>query len=172
MKTRDMAQYYVYQVTAVNPVNGKMGYSLHDLSNNPDIGLSKYYTCSNQENVLFYATDTKVYSTTLLVGGATNTNLRYTVSSGEKITGMKMYIKGGKMYLPSLSAPDDWSQRRTMASANRLLLLSMYNESTKEGKIIAIPLETLGVGGLSTNPLYIKTYGGFGRITAFNFQAP
>jgi hypothetical protein len=172
MKMRDLPQYYVYQVTVLNPVNGKMGYQVNDLSNNPDIGLSQYYTCSSQENVLFYATDTKVYATTLQVGGATIPNFRYTVPSGEKITGMRMHIKGGKMYLPSLTVPDDWSQRRSLASANRLLLLSTYNESTKEGKIIAIPLETLGVGGLVTNPLYIKTYTGFGKITAFNFQAP
>jgi hypothetical protein len=81
-----------------------------------------------------------------------------------------MHIRGGNMYLPSLTAPNDYAQKRSMASANRLLVLSTYNEGTKVGKIIAIPLETLGVGGLVTDPMYIKTYTGFGKITAFNFQ--
>ncbi|MBV4358914.1 PKD-like family lipoprotein [Pinibacter aurantiacus] len=172
MKTRDLDQYAVYQLSVLSPVNGKMGYAVNDISSNPEIGQSKFYTESTQENVLFYATDTKVYSTTLLTGGGTSPLLRYTVANGEKITGMKMHIKGGRMSLPSLTAPDDYTQRITATSANRLLLLSTYNESTKEGKIIAIPLQTLGVGGLVTDPAYIKTYGGFGKITAFNFQAP
>jgi len=170
MKDRDQSQYYAYQLKVVNPVNGKMGYSAHNISNNPDMLQAKYFSCSTGEEVLFYATDSKVYSSTLLVNGTTSPNLRYTVGNGEVITGMRMHIRGGNMYLPSLSAPDDYSLRRSMTSANRLLLLSTYNESTKEGKIIAIPLETLGVGGLVTNPQYIKTFGGFGKITAFNFQ--
>lgn len=169
MKTRNLPQYYAYQLI-VGPENGKMGYALHDLSSNPDIDQSKFYACSNGEEVLFYATDTKLYSTTLLVGGATTPLLRYTAESGEKITGMQMHIRGGKMFLPSLTAPTDYDQKRSMASANRLVVLSTYNESTKVGKIIAIPLETLGVGGLVTDPAYIKTYTGFGKITAFNFQ--
>ena len=174
MKTRDQAQYYAYQLivgaSAAPLENGKMGYSVHDLSSNPEIGQSNFYACSNAEEVLFYATDTKVYSTTLLVGGATTPLLRYTAASGEKITGMQMHIRGGNMFLPSLTAPTDYAQKRSMASGNRLVVISTYNETTKEGKIIAIPLETLGVGGLVTDPAYIKTYGGFGKITTFNFQ--
>ncbi|MEI7423775.1 MAG: PKD-like family lipoprotein [Prolixibacteraceae bacterium] len=170
MKTRDQSQYYVYQVIPTNPVNGKMGYSVHDISSTPEIALSKYYTCSTAENVLFYATDTKIYSLTLMVNGSSVSNVRYTVANGEKITGMKMHIRNGNMYLPSLTSPGDYSQRRTFASANRLVIISTYNETTKVGKIITIPLETLGVGGLVTDPAYIRTFTGFGKIVAFNFQ--
>ncbi|SMO33655.1 PKD-like family lipoprotein [Solitalea koreensis] len=166
MKSRDAAQYFVYQVLLA-PLNGKMGYSLHDITNNPEINNSKYYTCSQSENVLFYATDNKVYATTLLAGGGTDASLRYTVESGEKITGMRMHIMQGNINLPSLVNPLDFTQRQTMPAANRMLILSTYNEATKNGKIITIPLQTLGVGGLVTDPLYIKTYSGFGRITAF-----
>src|SRR5688572_11092663 len=127
-----------------------MGFAAHDLSANPDISQSKYYACSNGEEVLFYATDTKVYSTTLLVGGTTSANLRYTTETGEKITGMQMHIRGGKMYLPSLTAPTDYTQKRSLLSGNRLVVISTYNDATRVGKIIAIPLETLGVGGLVT----------------------
>ena len=170
MKTRDQAQYYVYQVIPTNPVNGKMGYSVHDISSNPEIAQSKFYTNSTAENVLFYATENKVYSTTLMVDGSTVSNLRYTVASGEKITGMKMHIRNGSMYLPSLTAPGDYTQKRTFASSNRLVIISTYNETTKAGKIITIPIETLGVGGLVTDPAYIRIFTGFGKITAFNFQ--
>jgi hypothetical protein len=166
MKSKEAAQYFVYQVILA-PLNGKMGYSLHDLSNNPEINNSKYYTCSQSENVLFYATDNKVYATTLLTDGSTDARLRYTVESGEKITGMQMHLMQGDMALPSLVNPADFSARRFLASANGLLILSTYNEATKNGKIITIPLETLGVGGLVTNPAYINTYSGFGKITAF-----
>lgn len=170
MKTRSLPQYYVYQLIVVNPVNGKMGYSVHDLSNNIDIAQSKYYTCSTAENVLFYATDTKIYSATLIVDGTNVTNLRYTVENGEKITGMKIHMRNGSMFLPSLTDPDDYTQKRSLSSSHRLVVISTYNESTKTGKIIAIPIETLGVGGLVTNPAYIRVFSGFGKITAFNFQ--
>ena len=170
MKNRNLPQYYVYQVISTNPVNGKMGYSVHDISSNPDITLSKFYTCSTAENVLFYATDSKIYSSTLLVDGTNVTNLRYTVASGEKITGMNIYIRNGNMYLPNLTTPGDYSQRSTLASAYRLVVISTYNDVTKVGKIITIPLQTVGVGGLVTDPAYIRTFTGFGKITFFNFQ--
>ncbi len=171
LKTRDQDQYFAYQIKLTEPLTGKMGIMVNDLSNNPEIAQSRFYTCSNAEQVLFYATDNHVYATTLELGSPSTTTLRYTTTNGEKITGMKMYTGGGSMYLPNPNAPDDWSQRMSFSSANRLLLLSTYNESTQEGKIITIPLEILGIGGLVTNPDYIKTYGGFGRITAFSLQA-
>jgi hypothetical protein len=171
MKDRTAPNYFVYQVTLA-PISGKMGYSLNDLSNNPEIGSSKFYTCSSLENVLFYATEDHVYSSSLLVNGGSVPALRYTVESGEKITGMQMHRMQGNMYLPSLTAPQDFSKKGSWPSANRMLILSTYNEGTKNGKIITIPLETLGVGGLITDPLYINTYSGFGRITAFCNQNP
>ena len=170
MKDRDQAKYYAYQLRATTPIDGKMGYSLHDLSGNPEIGQSKFYATSTGEEVLFYATDTKIYASILLVGGATNVNLRYTVPAEEKITGMQMHIRNGSTYIPSLIDPSDYSLKSSVLSANRLLLISTYNESTKEGKIVAIPLQTVGVGGLATDPAYFRTYGGFNKITAFNFQ--
>lgn len=169
MKDRTSAQYFAYQVISA-PVSGKMGYSLNNLSNNPEIAQSKYYTCSSSENVLFYATDNKVYATTLAVDGSSAAVLRYTANNGEKITGMQIHRMQGNMFLPSLIDPSDFTKKTSFASANRLLILSTYNETTKEGKIITIPIETLGVGGLVTNPAYINTYGGFGKIVAFNNQ--
>ncbi|NLR80432.1 PKD-like family lipoprotein [Chitinophaga eiseniae] len=171
MKTRDQDQFFVYQIKLTDPLNGKMGIMANDLSNSPEIAQAKFYTCSNAEQVLFYATENHVYATTLELGSPSTTMLRYTTGNGEKITGMKMYTGGGSMYLPNPNAPSDWSQRMVFSSANRLLLLSTYNDATKEGKIIAIPLEILGIGGLVTNPDYIRTYSGFGKITAFSLQS-
>lgn len=169
MKNRTAAQYHVYQIILA-PVSGKMGYAVNDLSNNPEIAQSKYYTCSSSENVLFYATDNRVYATSLAVNGTSDPVLRYTTNSGEKITGMQIHRMQGNMFLPNLADPMDFSKKTSFASANRLLILSTYNETSKEGKIITIPIETLGVGGLVTNPLYMNTYGGFNKITSFTNQ--
>lgn len=169
MKERSGPQYYAYQVILA-PVSGKMGYSKNDLSNNPEIAQSKYYTCSSSENVLFYATDNNVYATSLAVDGTSTAVLRYSAKNGEKITGMQIHRMQGSMFLPSLVDPFDFTKKTSFASANRMIILSTYNDATKEGKIITIPIETLGVGGLVTNPQYINTYGGFGKITAFNNQ--
>lgn len=171
MKDRDLEQYFVYQISDVARKSGKMGYSVHNISSNPDIQNSQFYTNSTSENVLFYATDTKIYSSTLMVDGTSRSNLRYTTASGEKITGMKIHIMNGFMYLPSSTAPEDYDSKRMFQSVNRLVIISTYNETTKEGKIVTIPIEVLGVGGLVSDPAYIRTFSGFGKITSFNFQA-
>ncbi|WEK20219.1 MAG: PKD-like family lipoprotein [Candidatus Pedobacter colombiensis] len=177
MKERDQDKYYAYQIKLTNPFTGAMGIAVNDLSQNPEISTAKYFTSSNMEQVLFYATEYKVYATITEIGVPSTTSLRYTVKPGEKITGMNIYYGAGvydpgagRMYLPSTSDPTNWAKRVTLNAAQRLVILSTYNESTKEGKIITIPIETLGVGGLVTNPDYIRTYDGFGRITAFGIQ--
>jgi len=172
MKERNQEKYYAFQIKLANPFTGAMGIAVNDLSQNPEINKAKYFTASNMEQVLFYATEDKVYATITEIGSPSTTNLRYTVKPGEKITGMSIYYdpSGGRMYLPGTSAPTDWSKRVTFNASQRLVMLSTYNESTKEGKIITIPIETLGVGALVTNPDYIRTYNGFGRITAFGIQ--
>ncbi|MGE7774831.1 PKD-like family lipoprotein [Chitinophaga sp. NPDC101104] len=171
LKDRTSEKYFACQVKLTEPMTGKMGVAMNDISNNPDISSARYFTCSTAEQVLFYATDNKVYATIMEIGSPAVTHLRYTVPAGERITGMKMHTGGGRMYLPDPNAPGDWQQRKTATSANRLLVLSTYNDATKEGKIVAIPLELLGVGGLVTDPAYFRIFGGFGKITAFSLQA-
>lgn len=173
MKERDQEKYYAYQIKRSNPVSGSMGIAVNDLSANPDISNAKFFSTSSSEQVLFYATEDKVYATIVELGVPSTTNLRYTANSGEKITGMKIiFTSNGKTYIPSTSDPLDWSKRTTIGAAQRLVVLSTYNASSKTGKIITIPIEILGVGGLVTNPDYIRTYEGFGRITAFDMQLP
>lgn len=173
MKERDQEKYYAYQIKPVNPATGSMAVAVNDLSANPDISNAKFFSTSSSEQVLFYATEDKVYATIVELGVPSTTNLRYTANSGEKITGMKIiFTSNGKTYIPSTSDPLDWSKRTTIGAAQRLVVLSTYNASSKTGKIITIPIEILGVGGLVTNPDYIRTYEGFGRITAFDMQLP
>lgn len=173
MKERTEDKYYAYQIKITDPTTGNMGIIQNNLSNLTDIKQAKYFTNSTSEQILFYGTDTKVYTSSLESGASQNASLRYTCQAGEKITGMKMYTgigSSGFINLPSTSDPTDWEKRVQMAAANRMLILSTYNESTKEGKIITIPIETLGTGGLVKDPKYITTYGGFGYITAFDAQ--
>lgn len=177
MKERDQAKYYAYQIKLTQPLTGAMGIAMNDLSQNPDIAKAKYFTSSTAEQVLFYASEDKVYSSILELGSAATTTLRYTAKPGEKITGMEVYFGAGtydpgagRVYLPSSTDPNDWSKRISVSAKQRMLILSTYNESSKEGKIITIPIEILGIGGLTSNPAYITSYGGFGRITAFGIQ--
>ncbi|MBL1407551.1 PKD-like family lipoprotein [Sphingobacterium faecale] len=170
MKERDQEKYYAYQIRFTAPLSGGMGVAVNDLSQNPDISNARFFTSSTSEQVLFYGTPDKVYTTIVEIGSPSTTTLRYQTNPGEKITGMKIFTGSGRMYLPSSSDPLDWTKRISTNASQRLLLLSIYNENTKEGKIITIPIESLGVGGLVTNPDYIREYRGFGRITSFGLQ--
>lgn len=43
-------------------------------------------------------------------------------------------------------------------------MITTYNESTKEGKVTAVPIKHVNVGELETNKKYHVVLNGFGRI--------
>ena len=90
-------------------------------------------------------------------------SVRYTTMEGDKITGMMIW-KGEyqRMNVPDDSQPSGMSAE---SNHNRMLVLTTYNDSTKEGKVITIPIIRLGDGTLETNPAFHNVYDGFGRIT-------
>lgn len=47
---------------------------------------------------------------------------------------------------------------------NRMMLITIYNESTKEGKIVAVPIMNIGSGILEKDKDFHQVYEGFGRI--------
>lgn len=141
-----------------------------DLNGLPEISDAKFFDGTENQSVIYYATDNKIYS--IITASPTNitANLEYEVPAGEVITSMI----GWKTYQGRVDYtdpnPNSQTKKRTVASLNRMIVLTTYNESTQEGKVISIAISTLGTGALEVNPEHHGVFGGFGKITAINVQ--
>jgi hypothetical protein len=127
--------------------------ALYDFSSAPDIANAAKFVFPDNQKVMYYATNTKIYAA--LYGTSTPVfEERYTVASGETITTLQIYQQVGypnsDSYIPT---------------NNKQLILSTYSS---EGKVYLLPLMNIGAGYIDTEN--IKTFDGFGRITAITPQ--
>lgn len=130
--------------------------ALYDLFNAPDITQAKYFVFLDDQKVMYYATETKIYA----VIYATSTAViqeRYTVAAGEEITTLQVYQQADYPFRSSGSY---------LPLNNKALLMSTYNDT--EGKVYLMPFINTGVGNIDTPN--IKTFTGFNRITAMATQ--
>lgn len=148
---------------------GALGDGYYELKNCNDIARAKFFTASPNEEVLYYATEERVYSA--LFGQdkpePMTANDYLLVETGEKITSLRLHSGGGRVYLPAYNPTPENPYRWTW-SESRILVVTTYNELTKEGKVKVIPIETPGTGILSEE--CIKVYDGFGRIVSVAIQ--
>lgn len=111
--------------------------------------------------MVYYATETTLYTTPTV---NINAQPQWTVGQGEKITGIKIYDwAGGNRDHESIGSGGD-IDKVSWGSQNRMIMIFTYNESAKEGKVICVPIVTLGVGGLEQNKGYHIELSKFGKI--------
>ena len=128
----------------------------YNLSEAPEIENATQFVFLNNQKVMFYATATKIYA--VLYGTSTPTfEKRYTAPAGEEITSLQVYQQAG---YPDNSADDPY-----ISTNNKQLVMSTYST---EGKVYLLPFKNLGAANIDTEN--IKTFGGFGRITAITPQ--
>lgn len=128
--------------------------AVYDLSNAPGINEATQFVLLDNQKVLYYATPTRIYA--MLYGDVVPTfQERYTLPAGETISTLQIYRQSdypfGDSYLPT---------------NNKQLIMSTYNGT--EGKVYILPMINIGIGNIDLPNL--KTYGGFGKITAITTQ--
>ncbi|WP_316816975.1 PKD-like family lipoprotein [Pedobacter nyackensis] len=129
--------------------------AVYDLSNAPEIGEAIKFVLYNGQRVMYYATSKKIY--VVLFGGASPIfEERYTVPAGEQITTLQMFQQSDYPY----------SYGPFISTNNNQLILSTY--SGTEGKVHILPIKSVGSGTLDLPN--IKTFTGFGKITAITSQ--
>ena len=166
--------YSIYSLdgTATDDGSDKIKAGAYRLNGCTNVGQAGFWAFSRLENLMYYATEQTVYATsTLNTEDLTSTEPQYTVGTGEKITSLQVWGEGGTCYIPSTD-PDAENGKQAIKSENRIVMITTYNEQTKEGKIIAIPVERTGIGELMKDPAYHVVYKGFGRIVAVGSQKP
>lgn len=168
LKDREGTNCYLYHLKNETD-NGNLGDGYYELKSCKDISRAKFFTASPAEEVLYYATEERIYSA--LFGQdkpvPVPANDYLIVDAGEKITSLRLHNGGGRVYLPAFNPTPENPYRWTW-SENRILVATTYNELTKEGKVKVIPIETSGTGILS--PESIKVYDGFSRIVSIAIQ--
>lgn len=136
--------------------------TMFDFSSAAEIDKAKYFELNQKEDVVYYATDTKVYATPTANIDA-RVQWEVPVNSGDKITGIKIYKWGGGQRRHSVDNNGEvgevfWN------SQNGMIMISTYNEVTKEGKVTLVPIVTFGIGGLEQNREFQVVLSGFGKI--------
>lgn len=138
--------------------------SIIDFSTAENIGNARYFTLNKKEDVIYYATETELYALPVSTNRA-EVQWRVEAGSNDKITGIRIYDWGGG----NRNHEDIDNQGRhnkiSWGSQNNMILVCTYNEFTKEGKVVCVPIKTIGIGGMEQNRAFHTTFRGFGKIT-------
>lgn len=167
LRQKSSGNYFGFVITTcgnaslANYAEAKYDYSAAD-----EIGSANYFATNINEEALYYATDTKLYTTALSVIAP---RVQYEAKNGDKITDIMIWNSTGKIDCEDLK-PGSETGITELTAKGRMILITTYNESTKEGKVTAIPIVNIGNGGLEPNPKFHHVYGGYGRILKIGKQ--
>lgn len=124
-----------------------------DLSAAPEIDQAVHFVFLDDQQVLLYATATKVYAA-MYSASTPSYGVRYTAAAGEEITSLRTYYQADyPKRFPDAQSP--YFERN-----GKQLILSTYNGS--EGKLSILPLINPGLANI--DQANVKTFDGFGKI--------
>ena len=168
-KNEKSNDYFLYTFIPTAVISGTTFTPQHvyNLSNATGIQQAVAYECSALEEVFYYATDKKVYAA-LLTQDTPEAFERYSIDIDEddpntKITSIKLWKQNyqGKIKIKDSEAEEGYTE---IYAGNRMMMITTYNEFTKEGKVICVPVMNLNSGTLEKDKSFHKVYDGFGRI--------
>ena len=135
--TQEEGTYYLYRFNFYDRVdNGDLSAdgsrSKLDLSGCTGIAQAKLFAANNYGHAFYYATDNAVYSFSPSSGGTTSTTL-YECEPGETVTALYTWNSGG------------WP------TAGCILWAAMWNENTREGKLLEYEIDANAGTPISSN---------------------
>lgn len=130
----------------------------------PDIAQAFAFDGCVTREVVFYATQTKVYSCVLGASSAASTP-QFTAPKDQIITAIKVYRDS---WFNTSSKPNSDNKEETSAMHDNLLMVATYDSASGEGTLYALPIS--GASGTLTQSDAEHTYTGFGKITALAVQ--
>lgn len=146
MKEKATGKYFVYSL-GTQTID-----KVYEMPAGAQIANATHFMFCHMNNVIYYATQDKLYSIYLGEAGALKEKLIYTAAGGRQITHLSMYLQA--RYLRG-----SYDANNPIATNGKLLLLGVYNGS--EGELLAIPTRDMS-GNIDTDN--ITTFGGFDRI--------
>lgn len=140
-----------------------------DLSNCPEIESAQFFDGSESQDVIYYASRNSIYSVNLAVSNLI-VKKEYEAPQGEEITSMMMWKKYQGTVDYTNPNPSAENPVLSTSANNRMIVLTTWNDSKKEGTVRTIAIATVGTGTLEKDAKKHGAFGGFGRITAINIQ--
>ncbi|POY37370.1 hypothetical protein C3K47_06300 [Solitalea longa] len=143
-------QLYVCQFNVAD--DGNRGVDLIDISAATDLANSKYFAFGSKANIMYHATDTKIYQNNYASDKKSNLLLDISGSyPGSVITSMKIF-----KYTSSPVHPND----------GKLLYVALYNATTNESTLLQINVSEIN-GSFGTITPYLFS----GKISAMSYKA-
>lgn len=132
-----------------------------DISNDEGIDRAIAFATNIQESRIYFTDGQKIYSRSLINGIVSS---QYTLPPEHgKITNIEVCnYAGGQIRYKDLS-PTSINGYKEIAAKNRVMIVTVYNEVTKEGKVILIPIPNIN-DDLEQDSNFHIVYGGYGRI--------
>ncbi len=138
----------IFQVKLNVLDDGNRGIARNDIHLATELDKSKYFAFGNRGNIMYHATDTKIWQNNY--DGDLSSTLRLDLAGsypGYIISAMKVF------------------KVTNHVNDGKIFYVALYNESTKEGKLLQIDInEVTGVFGTT------KEYTGFGKIAGMNYK--
>lgn len=132
-----------------------------DLSNDEGIDRAIAFTTNIQESRIYF-TDGQKISSRSLINGIVSSQYTLPTEYG-KITNIEICnYAGGQIRYKDLS-PTSITGYKEIAAKNRTMIVTAYNEMTKEGRVILIPIPNFD-DDLEQDSKFHVVYDGFGRI--------
>ena len=160
LQDRVTGDYSIYGMKAILREKKVEVMKVIDLSKCLRIREAKNFCFSPAEDVMYYTAGNEIYAA-LLTSEQPESFPRFgTEFETDRITSLQIWTGAGRIYY----TPGEDGKDRVMNAASRMLVITTWNGS--EGKVITLPIETLGAGLITKDRKYHKVYKGFDRITA------
>jgi hypothetical protein len=128
--------------------DGNRAVARYNISAATDLNNAKYFAFGNRGNVMYYATDTKIYQNDY--SGNLSSTERYDLA-----TNYPGYVIANMKVLKVANHPND----------GKILYIALNKPATQEGVVLQIDInEVSGVFGT------VKAYTGFGKISGMNYK--
>lgn len=129
---------------------------MYSAANCPEIQNASHFAVGDLGPVFYYATDRDIYQYDY-TGSNTGKKVYSLANSEERITGMKIFKPCVDRFIKS------------HPYNNKILIISTYNESSKEGKVYMYYINVSN-GAIDTSSE--KTFSGFGQILDMEYNYP
>lgn len=172
-KAKESQNHTLYTFTPGSQLgtNYTVGTSYH-LNACPDISSARMFESSRNEKVLYYATSKKIYAALLTQENPEAhecfdvndlSGLNVADLQNEEITSILLW-KSGSQGTIKIKNSDSSGEPTKISAQFRMMVVSLWNPITREGKVITLPIMNIGAGVLEKDASYWKMYPGFGRI--------
>lgn len=172
-KAAESPNYLLYTFTPASLLGAVYTPGLsYRLNSCADIANALQFESSRNEKVLYYRTQKKVYAALLtqenpVAHECFDVNdlhaLNISNPQDEEITSILLWKTSGQGTI-TVKQSDSGGEPAKIASQYRMMVVTLWNPLTREGKIITIPIMNVGAGVLEKDSSYWKLYSGFGRI--------